>query len=316
MSYIVLDMEWNQAMRAEKVVTLKNGSRLVGEIIQIGAVKIDIDGNVLDRFSCHVRPKCYQKLHFKIKKLTGITQEQINNGLTFGDAVAAFLNWCGDEPVLLTWGYDDIPMLRDNMLLHDMDAKWTKNWYNIQIIFNRQTQTGDNQKALQTAMEHFGLAMDMPAHDALNDAYYTALVCSKLDMRGGMEDYPLMSIDEADAVFCKTKQYTGYRGVRGVFDSYKKGKTLYCPDCGCAVKAKPFVRQGANKIIAMCRCEACGGEYLYQLKAKKLQDEIYRLALLIFPLTERMRTLYKQKVQDEKDRAQKMLERAKMAEEE
>jgi len=82
------------------------------------------------------------------------------------------------------------------------------------------------------------------------------------------------------------------------------------------VSAKPFVRQGANKIIATGHCQACNGNFLYQLKAKKLQGESYRLALMIFPLTDRMKTLYKQKIQDEKLRAQKMLERAKLAEEE
>ena len=56
MAYIVLDMEWNQPMRADMVVYQKNGSRLTGEIMQIGAVKIDLDGHILDHFKCNIRP--------------------------------------------------------------------------------------------------------------------------------------------------------------------------------------------------------------------------------------------------------------------
>lgn len=315
MTYIVLDMEWNQPMRADMVVYQKNGSRLTGEILQIGAVKIDLDGQILDHFKCNIRPTHYKKIHFKVSKLTGITQKDLDSGLPFKQAMDLFLTWCGKDPILLTWGYDDIPMLRDNLVLHAQDIQWTKSWYNLQIFFNRQTDTGDNQKALQTAMEHFSLPMDRPAHDALNDAYYTALVCGKLDLKAGMDSYPLMSIDEADAIFCKSRVYPEYRGVKKMMDGYKHGKALYCPMCGSQVKDKPFVRQGTNKNIAIGKCEQCG-EFLYQLKAQKLRGTSYRLALLVYPVDQRMKTLYKQKVQAAKERAQKMLERAKQAEEE
>jgi hypothetical protein len=38
-------------------------------------------------------------------------------------------------------------------------------------------------------MEHFGLEQHLPAHDALNDAYFTALVARELDVPEGVRTY-------------------------------------------------------------------------------------------------------------------------------
>ena len=45
------------------------------------------------------------------------------------------------------------------------------------------------QKALKTAMELFEIEASRPAHDALGDAYHTALICAKLDLRRGIAEY-------------------------------------------------------------------------------------------------------------------------------
>ena len=55
MHYVVMDLEWNQAMSSKSSVFNKLPIHLRGEIIEIGAVKIDEDANVLDTFSIHLR---------------------------------------------------------------------------------------------------------------------------------------------------------------------------------------------------------------------------------------------------------------------
>ena len=62
MAKIVLDMEWNQPMRSDQTKVLENGSRLVGEIMQIGAVKLSEQGRECSTFKCNIRPKYYRKL--------------------------------------------------------------------------------------------------------------------------------------------------------------------------------------------------------------------------------------------------------------
>jgi hypothetical protein len=87
------------------------------------------------------------------------------------------------------WGFDDIQILQENILLHELDPQWVARWYNAQMIFNAQTDGSTAQKALSTAMEMFGIEAVRPAHDALGDAYHTALICSRLDLKRGMREY-------------------------------------------------------------------------------------------------------------------------------
>ncbi|MBE6029694.1 MAG: hypothetical protein E7226_06095 [Clostridiales bacterium] len=63
MSYVVMDLEWNQSntrYRAER-----NGVRLSGEIVEIGAVRVDDNLEILDRYCEFVKPECYQKMNGK-----------------------------------------------------------------------------------------------------------------------------------------------------------------------------------------------------------------------------------------------------------
>lgn len=79
--------------------------------------------------------------------------------------------------------------MEQNIIIHDLDWDWINSWINLQLIYNMQTDGDKNQKSLATAMEHFGIEQTRVAHDALGDAYNTALVCSKLDMELGLAQY-------------------------------------------------------------------------------------------------------------------------------
>ena len=52
------------------------------------------------------------------------------------------------------------------------------------MIFNAQTDGATAQKALKTAMQMAGVEASRPAHDALGDAYHTAILCTRLDLVG------------------------------------------------------------------------------------------------------------------------------------
>ena len=190
MYYITLDLEWNQAY-AQKALAVQRqlSCRLRGEVIQIGAVKLDERMNVCGSYQIIVKPKYYKKLHRHVSELTGITQEQMDMGTLLPEAAERFKKWCGRDFVFLTWGPDDIPMLKENLNAHGIKSEWLDRVYDLQIIFNKQTDGGSKQRSLEFAMEHFELVQNLPAHDALNDAYFTALVAQKLDVPKGVRDY-------------------------------------------------------------------------------------------------------------------------------
>ena len=105
------------------------------------------------------------------------------------EAMEQFRAWCGEDIIFLTWGFDDITILRENLQLYGLDDSWTERWYNAQMMFNAQTDGSTAQKALKTAMEIFGIEATRPAHDALGDAYHTALICARLDLKRGALEY-------------------------------------------------------------------------------------------------------------------------------
>ena len=118
MDYIVLDMEWNQpwpgSPSSKKVLPVD----IRGEIIQIGAVRVSEEQFVQDEFQIMVKPKYYRHLNRRVSKLTGIKEARLRDeGVPFPEAIEKFREWCGDDVVFLTWGFDDIGILRENLRL-------------------------------------------------------------------------------------------------------------------------------------------------------------------------------------------------------
>ena len=189
MNYVVVDLEWNQAMSSKSSVFNKLPIKLRGEIIEIGAVKLTQDMQPAEEFTIDVKPVYFKRMHYKVKKLTGFDKERLALGHSFPDAFEQFKQWCGEDVTFLTWGCDDRGIMEQNIIIHDLDWDWINSWINLQLIYNMQTDGDKNQKSLATAMEHFGIEQTRVAHDALGDAYNTALVCSKLDMELGLAQY-------------------------------------------------------------------------------------------------------------------------------
>ena len=190
MYYITLDLEWNQAY-AQKALAVQRqlSCRLRGEVIQIGAVKLDKNMRICGSYQIIVKPKYFKKLHRHVSELTGITQDQMDMGTPLPEAAERFRRWCGNDFAFLTWGPDDIPMLKENFNAHGLGSAWLERTYDLQRIFNMQTDGGSKQRSLEYAMEYFSLPQNLPAHDALNDAYFTALVAAKLNVEEGVRAY-------------------------------------------------------------------------------------------------------------------------------
>ena len=283
MYYITLDLEWNQAY-AEKALAVQKrlSRRLRGEVIQIGAVKLDKNMNPCGSYQVIVKPKYFKKLHKHVSVLTGITQDQIDLGMPLPDAAASFKKWCGKDFVFLTWGPDDIPMLKENFRVHDLDVSWLDSTYDLQLIFNRQTDDGTKQRSLEYAMEYFQIPQTLPAHDALNDAYFTALVAEKLDVPLGIKNYNERrgefllecGIGDADA------GDDGYVTI-GEMLSDEIVKSPACPIC-----KKPLVREASElhskgqRYTYLYSCKA-DGRMLMSLKLHKNFNETWRAKLTL-----------------------------------
>lgn len=286
MQYIVLDMEWNQAWPGSAAAR-RMETPIHGEIIQIGAVRVTASRKVRDEFQILVRPKYIRKLNSKVSKLTGIKEALLKEqGVEFPAAIEAFRKWIGGEFVFLTWGYDDIRILRENLLLYGMDSAWVEKWYNAQMIFNAQTDGGTMQKGLMTALEIMGIEPTRPAHDALGDAYHTALICARLDLEKGIAEYSAAKEKQPKPQSsllpdCIDRQvFEGYADRAGAIEAMT-GADNRCPKCGAPMLAKQWLSQPGHRYMTRAACDRDGG-FLVRIRIQPQEDGTVRVARLVY----------------------------------
>lgn len=311
MGYVVMDMEWNQAMSSQSAVFNKLPIHLRGEIIQIGAVKLTDDFMPGDEFQIDVKPIYFKRMHYKVEKLTGFDKERLQGGVCFKEAFDKFREWCGEGCTFLTWGSDDKAIMEQNIIIHDLDWDWIDRWVNLQIIYNIQTQAGRNQTGLLTAMEHFEIEQTRIAHDALGDAYNTAKVCSKLDLELGIENYEAASkvlatricSDQeggkaADAV--EHRAFTGYIERNDAFADKLISSPL-CPVCGEHLKCGRWVNQGDKRYMTLCECRV-HGKFLVRMKFRSAEDDTWTVNRIMYTADSEMEEYYSTKAHPSRHR--------------
>ena len=291
MNYIVMDMEWNQpwpgSPSSKKVLPVQ----IRGEIIQIGAVRVTEDQRVADEFQILIKPKYYRHLNRRVSKLTGIKETQLREeGVPFPEAIEEFRSWCGEDIVFLTWGFDDIGILRENLMLFNLDTAFTEKWYNAQMIFNAQTDGATAQKALKTAMEIFDIEATRPAHDALGDAYHTALICARLDLKKGAAEYDeaLKSHENgfhgAELPGCiARKVYYDFADKRAAL-SAMAGEENLCPLCGSRMLGSRWFAQPGHRYMDLATCPV-DGKFLIRVRLSQQPDGLVRVSRLTYEAT-------------------------------
>jgi inhibitor of KinA sporulation pathway (predicted exonuclease) len=324
MNFVVLDLEWNQAMSSKSDVFNHLPIHLRGEIIEIGAVKLNPDLSLGEEFTMDVRPVYFRRMHYKVKKITGFDKDRLSHGVTFPEAMERFRAWCGDDVTFLTWGWDDQGIFEQNIIIHDLDWDWISGWVNLQMIYNLQTGGDKNQKSLAAAMEHFEIEQTRIAHDALGDAYNTALVSTHLDMEEGLRLYP-----EAEEILAR--RMPNYKPpvesvpmqealLHDSFSSFEtkaeafadvKERALSCPVCGQAAEGGRWISQSDGRYMNLFSCEEHGA-FLTRIRLKKDADtELWTANRLIYEADEEMQEFYRTKVSQARRRGRGRNQRKK-----
>lgn len=276
MNYIILDMEWNQALSREKMV--HSPITLRGEIIQIGAVKTNERFELIDKTRIAVRPMYYKVMNRHVEKITGITNSVLKCGESFPQAFKRLREWCGEEFRFVTWGFDDISMLAENLELHGMNTHFGADYINLQLIFNSQVDSERVQWALSDAMERLGIPVDAQAHDALNDAWFTYEVCRKLDMEKGLRDYPALSANIRTAL--RKDVITNVKSCRRMLDD-RRIRTFSCPSCENALTAREWLIYGGGKRTTIANCPV-HGDFLIKIASRKLAEDDWTMTRTLY----------------------------------
>ena len=238
-----------------------------------------------------VRPKYYRPLNRRVSKLTGIKEARLKEeGIPFAEAMEQFRAWCTEDVIFLTWGFDDIGILRENLQLHGLAIDWTGRWYNAQMMFNAQTDGSTAQKSLKTAMELFGIEATRPAHDALGDAYHTALICAKLDLKKGAQEYDqaLKSHENgfhgAELPGCICREVFYDYADRHIALAAMAGEENKCPTCGGRMLGSRWFAQPGHRYMDLATCPE-HGKFLIRVRLSEQPDGRIRVSRLTYEAT-------------------------------
>lgn len=280
MNYIIFDMEWNQPADPSAMVT--QPLCLTGEIIEIGAVKLDDDFQIVDELRLYITPKYYTRMHKRIAALTGIhDRDLMTRGIPFPEAYARFREWCGAEYRFMTWSMSDVPMLIDNMLLHGIDVSDLPVCYDIQRIFGREIMRSDTRYALDTALAILNEKGDT-AHDALNDSRNTAIICGHLDLDVYLEEYGAQ-------VFAEQPLPQVYRDHQEALNDPALA-AMACPWCGEALQLEPWIR--GERCYMTCGTCLEEDEFLIQLSLTRQRNDAYRVRRLMYEMSDDLWDMY------------------------
>jgi len=258
---IVFDLEWNQS-------SYTPNHRMPHEIIEIGACRVDRSYNVVDTFSRLIRPRLYKRLDKHIKKVTGITESELEAGGMFADVFADFISWCGTDAQLITWGRDDFPVLKRNAAFHQTQMPFEPP-LDAQLVFGG-TVLGScyQQMNLHAALEHQNITVEVPAHRAVYDAQCTAAMLSTIE--SAFAELEENRRSQILSVIAKEKRVaasvllslpTKYTYQTDALAD-ERLMNIACPKCGRRTAFDtPWFDSGREKYMALSICPAHGAAY-------------------------------------------------------
>lgn len=258
---IVFDLEWNQS-------SYNPNHRMPHEIIEIGACRVDRSFQVVDTFSRLIRPRLYKRLDKHIKKVTGITEAELEEGGTFADVFSDFICWCGEDTQLITWGRDDFPVLKRNAAFHQIHIPFEPP-LDAQLVFGGAILGSCCQQMnLHAALEHQNITVEVPAHRAVYDAQCTAAMLASIDdavvaMEEEKKNQLLSAIAKEKRIAASTllSLPTKYACQTDAL-SDERLMNIACPKCGRRTSFDtPWFDSGREKYMALSFCPAHGFAY-------------------------------------------------------
>lgn len=237
-NYIVLDLEWNQAADTKT----KEENKLLFEIIEIGAVKLNEKKKQISSFHELIRPQVFRRMHQVTGELIHIKIEELTSCRTFAEVVKDFLAWCGEDYIFCTWGNLDLLELQRNMDYYGLPPLTDKPliYYDVQKLFSIAYEDRKLRRTLAYAVDYLEIKKDIAFHRADSDAYYTAKVLQHFYHPAIFHNY---SFDTYRLPKTRADE------VHAVFDDYEKYISRAFPDKTTALQ---------DKEVSSARCFLCG----------------------------------------------------------
>lgn len=237
MNYIVFDLEWNQGPHRSEP-----HEEPTFEIIEIGAMKLDEDFQVVDIYQSLVKPQLYDIMHRYTAEIVDLDMTDLESERYFVEVAEEFLEWCGEDYIFCIWGVQDLTELQKNMDYYEMKplSKGPIKFYDVQKLYSLACEDGKVRTALSHVVESEDMLEEwVPFHRAFGDAYYTArifqrIVNKELLKRVSFDTYRIPN-DSSKQIFWRFEDYTKF-----ISQGYEEKSTLM-----------------ANKNVSCVRCIYC-----------------------------------------------------------
>ena len=262
MDIAVLDLEWNGSYS-------RRIKGYINEIIEFGAVKCDEEMNVIDSFSCFVKPQVGKKISTIISNLTSITDENLVDGMTYMQAVSRFKKWAGSS-LIMTWGTSDILALTENCRYFSSNGTvpFLTHYADLQkYAEDKIAADSKEQMGLQKAAELLEINMDeIEHHRALDDSMLSFEILKKIYDRENIAKFIEFCDDEFYKKITFKTAYVADLKNPMVKKSYLR---FACPKCGAKSERITSWSLKNKGFRAEFKCSECAHPFAGRLIIKQ-----------------------------------------------
>ena len=277
MAFVIIDLEFNNLSSIHKYIpnvykdipNLKELD-LVNEIIEIGAVKLDIHMQPMEELRVYIKPSVIPVINPKIIEITKIDVRELDKGVSFVEGIEMLKNMVGEDDIICSWAKDDIAeIIRNSNHHHYHNLTWIKNYLDIQEY---ATKILGHKKSLslKNALNYLKIKVnEEKLHDALNDAVYTAHVFKNIYNSRAVKNYIIKDIFNMPALEVKS--------LDKIQINYSKIEEV-CPKCKRKLDINyPFKVMGW-RFVSLGTCSKCKNRVVNELIIKKSLsgEEIYK----------------------------------------
>ena len=198
-NYVVLDLEMCKTHKSDENEQMKYKH----ELIQIGAVALNDEYEIIDTFVTYVSPE-YGSIDRFINRLTGISKKDTEKAPSAKQALNSFAAWLPENVQLIAWSNNDERQIKSELARKGIEiAKLSDtfgSWIDCQQLFGDKLNTRRKYR-LSEALSLANIYYVDGAHDALVDARNTAKLFKKLCTEQELRLSPyLMTEDDMKAV--------------------------------------------------------------------------------------------------------------------
>lgn len=172
MNYVIVDLE----------ATCWEGPRKApNEIIEIGAVLVKDQAEVVSAFEQFVRPHLQPQLSDFCTSLTSIRQSEVDDAPLFPEAIERFTSWFGygqADYLLCSWGFYARHQFAHDCKLHGMRVDWLESHISLKHQYARMMEL-KRPIGMKSALHHEKLTLEGTHHRGIDDARNIARIIQR-----------------------------------------------------------------------------------------------------------------------------------------